>query len=138
MSLCATGRIISSDVDCVKCGVGVKVSGKPDVSCGNCGAHYKLIKSEMVEDKVEMEYDCVGFVCMYSTYQHTCKNSVPAPDMYCKDHSDDKAIDKVRQEIEYTERNLDSLKIKLARVEESKKVWLINQMAGIEDDEGKT
>ena len=134
MNIHAIGKITSSDSNCLKCSLIVRVSGKPDAFCNNCGAYYKLIKSEIVEDKVEMEYEYVSFICMFSNYQSACKNSVPSTDMYCKEHSDDKTIDKVKQEIEYTEKNLDNLKTKLSRIEESKKVWIINELSGLNDE----
>ena len=138
MSLRVTGRIVSSDINCVKCGTGIRVSGKPeDLFCNACGCYYKLMKAEIIENQVELEYDSMGFVCMFSTYNSNCRNYVPSPDTYCKDHSDDKTIEKVKQEIEYTEKNLNGLKVKLERIEESKKIWLINKLSGLDNDASK-
>ena len=135
MSLKTVGKILTQDTNCIKCGSQLRIYGKPnEISCG-CGAHYGILCAEIVEQQVEMEYAFMGFICIHSTFSDSCKNSCPAPNMYCKDHCSDKAIESAKKEIDYAEQRVIQTKNKLAALEESKKTWLINEMSGLSDED---
>lgn len=135
MSLKVVGKIYPQDVHCIKCSEQIKVYGKPDEMSCSCGANYSILKANIVDQQVEMEYKFMGFVCIYSSYSSTCKNSCPAPNMFCKEHCSDEAIVSAKKDIEYAEQRVAQTKNKLASLEESKRTWLINQMSGLDEQD---
>lgn len=131
MSLKVIGKIYPSDVNCIKCGELIRVHNKPmEVYC-ICGAGYKLIKEEIVEQHIEMEYNFTNFVCIFSNYSNRCNKSCPAPNMYCKDHCNDDAIETILRDIQYSEERMVQLKKRLENLQESRKNWIISEMSGI-------
>ena len=135
MSLKLIGKIYVQDTNCIRCNAPLKIYGKPDeLSCG-CGAHYGILKAEIVEQQVEMEYAFMGFICIHSGFNQSCRVSCPAPNMYCKEHCSDKAIDSAKKDIEYSEQRTIQAKNKLVSLEESKKTWLISEMSGLNEQD---
>ena len=135
--LCVMAKLSIQDTVCIKCDGRISLYARSDViRCVNCGAFYKYIESEIKDQHIEYKYEFVEYKCIYSHYgEAPCDNSCPTQHMYCKEHVSDEVIKKAESLIKYCEDNLDSAKDKLDRVLESKKIWLIKELSGLNDED---
>ena len=122
-------------MDCIKCAEPIKIYGRYDEVFCSCGAHYTIMKAEIIDQQVDMEYTFMGFKCIYSSFSDHCQSPCPAPSMYCKKHCSDEAIETAKKDIDYSEQRLAQTKDKLYTLEESKKNWLIQEMSGLDEKE---
>lgn len=133
MSLKVVGKIYSQDTNCNKCQELIRIYNKPaEVYC-KCGAEYKLINTTITEENIEMEYEFIQFTCIHNDYTQKCKNPCPSSHLYCKDHSSPEMIENLKKEIQQAEERLNKVKNKLIAVENSRSVWLINEISGMNE-----
>lgn len=132
MRIIITSNITANcKADCLKCGEQLRINGVPQrTSCG-CGAHYELVSSQIVDQYVQSEYDFKGFVCTFKSYTTACYNSCPSPNMYCRDHCSDDTVVSAKKDVEYAEQRVNEMRKKLDAIENSKKVWIISDMSGL-------
>jgi hypothetical protein len=127
------GKIYSQDINCSKCNELIRIYNKPaEVYC-RCGAEYKLMKVEILEENIEMEYDFTQFTCIHNDYTQKCKNPCPSSHLYCRLHSSPEAIENTKKEIQTSEERLNKIKDKLTALENSRSVWLINEISGVDE-----
>jgi len=139
MTLQVTGKINMQNAECEKCGEIILSWVYSDIiTCGTCGAIYNVSASTMEDQYIQYEFEFVEFQCMQKSIAESCNNYCPAPGMYCKEHTSDKAFKDANNSIRYSEERLATAKEKLELMEESKKTWLIQEMSGIEDDKDNT
>ena len=120
---------------CIKCGTVFQMWVRSDtIKCKECGATYEVEDSVLGDQHVEYSYKFVGFSCMHSSAMTTCDNKCPASNMYCKEHIGDEYFATANNSIEYAEKRLIEAKEKLERLEESKKIYLIQEVSGIDED----
>lgn len=138
MTLHAIGSIIMSNVICQKCSCKIFVtkSSSSSITCKECGAFYKAINYDTNVDelKIELTYEFRGFKCLDFTYgTGSCDSMCPAPYMYCKEHTNDEWFDRVQRCVVSAESTLKTYQDRLDRMKESKKVWLIQEVSGIDE-----
>ena len=130
--LTITGKINLLETTCIKCHCKIYGIKEPEkVKCANCGATYELTHTEAQAQQIFYEYDFIGFKCLHRDYLNFCDNLCPAPEMYCREHSEQKDIDKAEQTIKHIETRLDDAQRDLDRIEESKKTWIISDLSGV-------
>jgi len=139
LSLTVVGKISFQDCKCLKCDNIIRMYNlNPNFAkCVQCGALYVLIGKQIDDGykTVSFDYDFIGFECINSGI-NICSNLCPSSFMYCQKHSSSEVIEKIKDDIDYNTKRIKDLEQKLEQVEESKKTWLINEMAGIgESDE---
>ena len=142
MTLQVIGKIVMQGTTCEKCGCNILLwRQKGDtIRCNECGAFYQLIKRKFVEheskeNEVEYSFDFIGFRCMLIKGSGYCKNACPAPGMYCKEHISEQAFKDARALSNYCAGRLKEVEDRLEQMEESKRIWLIQEISGIEDTE---
>ena len=124
------------DPKCVKCDAVIKVYSKqPNIKCAECGAYYVSSRQRYditeTDKDVEFVFEFKEFRCVHASYMNSCDNICPTLGMYCKDHTSDKFIDEVQREIVSNDKRLQDSKVKLDKVYESKRNWLITGISGI-------
>jgi len=132
VTLQVIGKIAMQDPTCEKCGTKIQIWKYTDtVKCKECGASYKLIVSELHDLHIDYEFEFAEFRCVNVTTFANCDNICPAPEMYCKEHVSDVSFDAVKSSINYAVKRLSDAKDNLERMEESKKIYLIQEVSGI-------
>jgi hypothetical protein len=135
MTLTITGKISMHSTICEKCGSTIPLYTCPNtIRCYSCGATYKVTTTELKDQYVEFTFDFIEFQCLHSGLDSNCSNVCPAPEMYCRLHTSDDAFKDANTTIVYCEDRLALAKDKLQRMEESKKIYLIEDVSGINDN----
>ena len=143
MTLTIFGSITMEQITCEKCGAIIRLYNCPTkIKCTNCAATYQVSKqdlgiriSESGEQRIELIYNFVEFQCIYAVMSGDCTNHCPALGMYCKEHASDSFLKDAESNISYCEERVIVAKEKLQRIEESKKIWLIEELSGINEDD---
>lgn len=137
MTLHATGKIVMQDAICEKCSEIIRFSEETGaVKCKHCGGLYKLNEDSIEGHEVERTYDFVSFQCVHSTYASKCNNECPAPGMYCEEHTSDDSFTSAELTIEYDKKRLKASEEVLKQMKESKRIWLIQEVSGINEQDG--
>lgn len=138
MTLKTTGKFLINSMVCEKCDCNISLSCLqeiPDnVRCPGCGANYKLSNRDENEEGIILEFDFSGFKCMHKEPFTCCDNDCPVQNMYCLEHTSDEAFENERKTIAYLEERLSERKSYLNKMEESKKIWLIQELSGVDDE----
>lgn len=134
------------DLICIKCDNAIRLYSQDESikcgkcgKCGECGAYYvsRLGSNQTVQvsasNEIEIEYEFVEFRCIQSDYFKLCSNVCPAPYMFCQEHTDDKNVDSAIRDVQYNEKRLQTSKDKLEKIYESKKIWLIGKLSGVDE-----
>lgn len=122
------------DTICEKCSEKIKFSDEAKaVKCGNCGGVYEMNNNAIEGQLVERTYEFTGFQCIHSTYASKCQSECPAPGMYCKDHTSGDSFTSAEQTISYNQRRLEVSEEALEQMKESKRIWLIQEVSGINE-----
>lgn len=122
---------------CIKCNS--RIHSKSNfrdigIQCSECGAHYELKEEDSLEGHIDYTFEYTGFRCIHKkSFSDPCQNTCPGPAMFCKEHITDKYFDKISEEISYAEQRLEEVKEELSKMNESKRIWLISEMSGIDE-----
>ena len=103
-----------------------------EVKCRECGAVYGIDSTEINEDEILKIYNFVEFRCMHRTYAESCNNKCLAPEMYCEEHTKDEDFISARNSLTYANDRVRVAGRVLERMEESRKLWLIKKVSGID------
>jgi hypothetical protein len=136
MSLQAIGNIVIKNVVCEMCLEKIFVKARSDtLKCDTCGARYQFDKSIVCDQHIEYEYNFVGFECLYDDIitGNKCSNLCPSMKMYCKDHSSQEYQRRAEYNIQLIEKRLRDAKTTLDNINESKRIWLIQEVSGLDD-----
>ncbi len=132
MTITTIGKVMLPPITCEKCGETISSSSASDkLKCSHCGAFYNMTTSNFKTGEVEYDFEFVEFQCVFPNFVNTCENKCPAPNMYCKKHTSDEEFDSQQKAIKYYEDCIEGVKNKLQKIEESKKIWLIEELSGI-------
>jgi hypothetical protein len=135
MTIIIAGKITMQNATCEKCGSVIQLwTCENIIRCNSCGAIYNVSTTELKDQYVEFTFNFVEFQCMHSNISGNCTTKCPAPEMYCKDHTSDEAFKDANNNISYCEDRLLIAKEKLQKMEESKKIWLIEEVSGINEN----
>jgi ribosomal protein S27E len=138
LSLKVSGRISMQDTDCIKCDNLIRLFARSDtIRCDNCGATYNFVDSTNGDQHIEFMYEFVEFRCVLGGMEK-CHNPCPAPSMFCKEHVSDESFKRTNSELQYAEKRIGEVKEKIRRMEESKKVWIIQKLSGIDNEQDDT
>lgn len=130
------GKIAVQDADCEVCTNTIRLYNRSDtVICANCGAKYDLETSTMHDQHIEYEYKRDGFCCIHSSLLEKCNNSCPSQFMYCEKHCNEKSLEQAEKNIKRAEISLEDTKEALQRMKESRKIWLIQKVSGINEQD---
>lgn len=125
--------------DCLRCDGKISVGRLAQgAKCSACGATYEYKKRDIGEREIDYFFEFRGFSCIRreSTFSRDgCNNVCPGPGMFCKEHLSDKEFSKAQDAIKYAEQRLDESKEALSRMNESKRLWLVNRMSGIDEQD---
>ncbi|KKL96795.1 hypothetical protein LCGC14_1840890 [marine sediment metagenome] len=133
MTLQITGKISLQSPICEKCGENIMLwAYSENISCTECGAVYHVSKSELKDQYMEYEFDFVEFQCIQKSITESCQNVCPAPSMFCKEHTSDESFKEAKNAIQYAMNRVATTKEKLKKMEESKKIHLIQKVSGID------
>lgn len=134
MTLQVIGKIEMQCPICEKCGTKIQVWKHADIiKCKECGALYELITSKLQEQHIDYEFNFTGFRCINTSSLEACDNICPAPGMYCREHTSDESFVAVRSSINYAVKRLANAKENLDKMKESRKIWLIQEVSGIDE-----
>jgi hypothetical protein len=135
MTICILGKITMQGATCEKCGALIQPYAYSDtIKCYACGSVYLFSASEPKNDGssgIEFQFDFKEFRCLHTTYAAECHNSCPAMDMYCKEHTSDASFEDVKRSIQYAQERVNEISAKLSKMEESKRIWLIEEISGV-------
>ena len=136
MTLTMTGKVSLSSVKCEKCGELISLWSCPEhhIKCAACGAVYLVKSSEYADQVVRFECEFVEFRCVQKGPVDACVNVCPAAGMYCKAHLTDESYETVKNSITFYERIIATSKTQLERMDEAKKVWLVEELGGLKDE----
>ena len=135
MTLTVTGKVSFSSTTCEKCGEVISLWSCPkhSIKCAACGAVYS-VKSAVYDDQcVNVECEFVEFQCIQTGLTNACSNVCPAAGMYCKTHLTDECYQSVKGSIGFYEDIIAKSKAQLNRMDEAKKVWLIEELGGLDE-----
>ena len=135
MNLVMRGKVSFPSAQCEKCGETIQLWICPEktLKCMGCGAVYLVKRTEYVDQCVEFECEFTEFQCVKSGLAESCVNTCPAPDMFCKAHLTDECYNGVHSSIVYYNNQLAAYQAQLNKMDESKRVWLINEMSGLDN-----
>ncbi|MFA5024284.1 MAG: hypothetical protein WC523_04970 [Patescibacteria group bacterium] len=134
MTIVMIGKISMPLTMCEKCGENIQLWTCPEknVKCKRCGAFYKVIEIKYEDQCVRFECEFVEFQCIkVDAMSVPCTNVCPAQAMFCKDHVTDECFRAANTVMEYHEKLIELGKEELNRMEESKKIWLIEEISGV-------
>jgi len=131
------------DADCLICSTSISIRDREEfIRCGECGANYILIPHILTADSPELTYTFDGHKCMYSSIggslpinERWCSEGCPTARMYCEEHCASSYIDNARGAVSYAQGRVVSAEEKLDKLEESKKIWLMRELSGIDAKE---
>jgi len=124
--------------NCLRCDGKINVGRLENgAKCTSCGATYEYQKRDIGEKEIDYFFAFKGFGCIHreSLYKETCNHVCPGPGMYCKEHLTDKDFEKAQDAIKYSEQRLEENKETLEAMKESKRLWLVNRMSGIDEQD---
>lgn len=124
--------------DCLRCDAKVSFIRLPKdgARCSSCGAVYEYTKRDVGDKEVNYFFEFKGFNCINKEhFKDACANSCPGPNMYCLEHLSDKAFEKAKDHIKYSEQRVEEAKSTLETMKESKRLWLVNEMSGINEQD---
>lgn len=138
MEIAAIGTIHMQPTKCLRCDSKIHSSSSmarsEGLNCSECGAHYEYTRRHLGKDQVDFHFKFSGFRCMKrKSFGSNCDNVCPGPGMYCEEHTDEKAFEEARNSIKYAEQRLEESKEEMKRMEESKRLWLVNEVSGIDE-----
>ena len=135
MTLTMVGSVSSISTQCEKCGETIILWSCPDkcVKCTKCGAVYNVLCSKYADQSVRVECEFVEFQCIQNSVVSNCSNICPASGMYCKEHLTDECYTVVKDCIKYYEKLIETSTIQLSRMDEAKKMWLVEELSGLDD-----
>lgn len=133
------------NIRCEKCDHNIyPKDNQTTIKCHNCGAFYALSGSvECSIDKVAI-FDFVEYKCLHrglasdrssGNMYEDCNNTCPIAGMYCKDHCTEKDIESAKSSVSYAYKRLKDSEEHLDVLRESKKVWLIKEISGIDEED---
>ena len=133
------GSILLNQVKCQHCDNNILGEAMVrETICKKCGAKYKLISVTTlhsdIDNEIKAEYQFENFNCIQLEFFDKCKNTCPAPFMFCKDHTNDTFIKISENMIERAEIKLVESKEKLELIKKSKKNWMITELSGIDNE----
>jgi hypothetical protein len=139
MTLYIKAKIVLQNAVCIKCDACISLYVRSDIiRCSECGALYELESSEIKDQYIEYKYAFVAYKCMHSTLYKKCDSECPAPKMYCKEHSNDEYIKTAENSIKFCEESSERAKNTLDRILESKRIWLIQELSGLNNEDNNS
>lgn len=146
MALSVSAKITFKNIQCEKCDSNIYPKDNAvEIKCSECGAFYIL--SSNVEDSINnnvaifefLEYRCIhrGLAkdrTKGSLYEECC-NPCPSGSMYCREHCSDGDIESAENSVSYAHKRLRDAEEDLDNLKESKKIWLIEEISGINEDD---
>jgi hypothetical protein len=135
MSITAVGKINMQNAICAHCGALITTwrwNQEDTLTCAECGAVYRKGISELKVDEVFVTYDFVEFRCLCKL-PSPCSNVCPTGGMFCREHVSDEEFKKANDGKKYHQDRIAEVDKVLSRMQESKKVWIITQIGGINE-----
>ena len=135
MTIETSGKISTQGCTCEKCGAVFNTNVKNNlIRCPVCGATYELESTEINDNEVKRLYNFVEFRCVRTTgFNVFCENKCLAPAMHCMGHLKDEDFADLRDYINRIKESVKEKEMVLEQMEESKKIWLIQEVSGIND-----
>lgn len=127
-----------SSTQCVRCSNKIHPIGTSmqSIQCEFCGALYACTGRNIGEKQINYSFEFRGFGCIHKEiFKDFCANSCPGPGMYCEQHLSDEEFKKAHSAIKHSEKRLEETKNTLAAMKESKRLWLVNKMSGINEQD---
>lgn len=104
--------------------------------CASCGASYGFTDRLLEDKEVRYTFDFKNYECIFKElFGISCRGITLGPNMYCLDHLTDDFFTKARSAIRGAEQKIDEATETLQLMKDSKKLWLINEMSGIDEQE---
>jgi len=129
------GKISLSAFNCFNCQAPIMLSNANAFEvCDDCGGKYKRTNVSFCNNKVEVEFMSDGFGCLEQGYFAKCNNSCPGPNMYCKEHSNDDALDRAKQALKSSEETVRKREDRIRQIKESRKTWAISKLSGLDNE----
>lgn len=137
MILHVKGKIVMERTACNKCSSELYFNQHDETArCKECGAVYQLAENQIDGEQISQTYEFMEFRCIYTSYSlPQCNNVCLAPEMYCKKHLEDCDFKSAHDAINYAKDRLQVAEQTLERMEESKKIWLIQEVSGINEQD---
>ena len=135
------GSILLKTTECQHCSHPVFSASEAmpkNTICKKCGAKYEIVEVKTLcgekDNDIEVEYNFEDFNCLELGFFNSCKNTCPAPYMFCKGHSSDAFIDNIKTQISKAGTRVIELKDKLELIQKSKKNWMVTELSGIKNE----
>jgi len=104
------------------------------IKCNKCGAIYKVVSEHCRESNIDLECEFSEFHCTKTELGgSTCQNICPAQNMFCLKHLSESCYDLTKGCIQYYENIVATQKAELDKMDESKRLWLIQELSGIDN-----
>jgi hypothetical protein len=136
MTLVVESKTTISAGKCEKCEQSLwsDLSFNKIIKCNKCGATYKVMSEYCEKSNIKLECEFSEFRCTKLELDgSTCQNVCPAQDMFCQAHLSDSCYNSIKSCIQYYEDVVITQRKQLDKMDESKKIWLIQELSGLEE-----
>jgi len=133
MIITAKGKLNFAMLTCSQCSGTLYAFHKSNLRCSDCGANYEKIEERTEDLEWEIDYKLSGFKCRHHDFltMTYCDNDCPTSHMFCEEHISEKEFVRAKEMVRYNEKALESSKLILESMEQSKKNWLVNKLSGL-------